>query len=131
MFTALAKVQDPETGLWYQVLDQGSRPGNYLEASASSMFVYSMAKAVRKGYVDQRALEVARRGYKGLLENLVSIDGKGWIDLHQCCAVAGLGGDPYRDGSYEYYVGEPVRDNDPKAVGPFILAALEIEQLAE
>ena len=127
MFAALEKVQDPKTGLWYQVLDQGDRQGNYLEATGSSMFVYAMAKGVRKGYVDARYLAVARKGYEGLLNHLVTVDEKGWVNLHQCCAVAGLGGNPYRDGSYEYYVGETVRKNDPKGVGPFILAALEFE----
>lgn len=128
MFTALAQVQDPETGLWYQVLDQGNRDDNYLEATASSMFVYSMAKAVRKGYVDSKFFGVACKGYQGLLDHLVTVDEKGWINIRQCCSVAGLGGNPYRDGSLEYYLGEPVRDNDPKAIGPFILAALEFER---
>ena len=94
------------------------------------MFVYSMAKAVRLGYVDKKYLEVAHKGYEGLLTHLVSIDEKGWINLHQCCAVAGLGGTPYRDGSYDYYVNEQIRKNDPKGIGPFILAALEFEKLA-
>ena len=128
MFAALANIQDQETGLWHQVLDQGKRNGNYLEATASSMFVYSMAKAVRKGYADKHVLDVARKGYQGLLNNLVTVDEKGWINLHQCCAVAGLGGNPYRDGSYQYYIGEKIRKNDPKGIGPFILAALEFER---
>ena len=128
MFTALAKVQDSKTGLWYQVLDQGDRSGNYLEATASSMFVYSMAKAVHKGYIDQSFMDVAKKGYEGILNELVSIDENGYIDLHQCCSVAGLGGNPYRDGSYEYYIGEKIRKNDPKGIGPFILAGLEFEK---
>lgn len=131
MFTALTKVQDPATGLWYQVLDQGTRPGNYREATASCMFVYAMARSVRKGYVDERYLESARKGYAGILKELITVDGNGWVDIHYCCSVAGLGGTPYRDGSYEYYIGEKVRTNDPKAIGPFILAALEFEQIQQ
>lgn len=127
MFAALAKVQDPSTGLWYQVLDQGDRKGNYLEGSASCMFAYSMAKAVRNGYVDSSYLPVARKGWEGILNELTTVDEKGWLNIHQCCAVAGLGGNPYRDASYEYYIGEKIRKNDPKAVGPFILTALEFE----
>ena len=131
MFTALAKVQDEKTGLWYQVLDQGSREGNYLEATASCMYAYSMAKAVRMGYVDKKFLDVARKAYKGILNQLTTVDENGYVNIHQCCAVAGLGGNPYRDGSFEYYIGEKIRKNDPKAVGPFILAALEFERLAK
>ena len=129
MFAALAKVQDSKTGLWYQVLDQGDREGNYLEATASCMYVYSMAKAVHKGYVDQKYLEVAKNGYQGILDDLVTVDENGYVDIHQCCSVAGLGGNPYRDGSFEYYIGEKVRKNDPKAIGPFILAGLEFEMM--
>ena len=127
MFEALAKVQDKETGLWYQVLDQGNRDGNYLEATASCMFVYSMAKAVRMGYVGEKYMDIAKKGYQGILDELVTVDENGYVDIHRCCSVAGLGGDPYRDGSFEYYIGEEIRKNDPKAIGPFILAALEFE----
>ncbi|MGH2270675.1 glycoside hydrolase family 88/105 protein [Anaerohalosphaeraceae bacterium U12dextr] len=129
LFTALTKYQDSQTGLWYQVVDQGGRQGNYLEASASSMFVYAMTKAVRVNAVGKKYLAVARKGYQGILTHLITEDSDGLVSIHQCCAVAGLGGTPYRDGSYEYYIGEPVRDNDPKAIGPFILAALEWERL--
>lgn len=129
MFAAVVKVQDPATGLWYQVLDQGDREGNYLEATASNMFVYAMAKAVRKGYVDDKYLDAAKKGYQGILNELVTVDENGFVNIHKCCSVAGLGGDPYRDGSFEYYIGEKVRSNDPKAIGPFILAGLEFSTL--
>lgn len=124
---AAFKVQDPDTGLWYQVMDQGKRAGNYLEASGSCMFVYSAAKAVRMGYVPGEMLEPARRGYYGILDHLIRVDADGMVNLEQVCSVAGLGGTPYRDGSYEYYVSEKVHANDYKGVGPFILAALEME----
>lgn len=122
----IKKYQDKETGLWYQVLDQGSREGNYLEATASSMFAYTLLKAVRKGYISSDYKNVATKAYNGIVENLIKDNGDGTISLTQCCSVAGLGGDPYRDGSYEYYISEPIRDNDPKGVGPFIMASIEM-----
>jgi unsaturated rhamnogalacturonyl hydrolase len=124
---ATAQVQDAASGLWYQVLDQGTRAGNYHEASASCMFVYALAKGVRKGYLPASYLAVARRGYTGIVRDLITVDEQGLVTLERVCAVAGLGGEPYRDGSFEYYVGERVAANDYKGVGPFILAALEIE----
>ena len=122
----IKKYQDSKSGLWYQVLDQGSRDGNYLEATASSMFAYALLKAVRKGYISNDYKAIATKAYSGIVENLVRDNGDGTISLTKCCAVAGLGGNPYRDGSYEYYIKEPVRDNDPKGVGPFIMASLEM-----
>ncbi len=119
------KYQDPKTGLWYQVLDQGNHEGNYLEATASSMFTYALLKASRKGYISADYKEIAIKAYRGILDNLIRDNGDGTISLTKCCSVAGLGGNPYRDGSYEYYIKEPVRDNDAKGVGPFIMASLE------
>ncbi len=124
---ALVKVQDETSGLWYQILDMPDRAGNYLEASASAMFVYAFAKGVREGYLTQDYLLSARRGYHGLLQNLIKVDSQGLLTLDGTCGGAGLGGEPYRDGSFEYYVSEQVIPNDPKGVGPFILAALEME----
>ncbi|UGU16674.1 glycoside hydrolase family 88 protein [Sinomicrobium kalidii] len=125
---ALSNFQDKDSGLWYQVVDMGDREGNYLEASGSSMFVYSMAKGVRKGYLPESYLEVARKGYQGVLDNLIEVEDNGVVNITQVCAVAGLGGNPYRDGSYEYYINEKIRANDPKATGPFILASLELDR---
>jgi unsaturated rhamnogalacturonyl hydrolase len=124
---AVAQAQDSASGLWYQVLDQGQRAGNYHEASASCMFVYALAKGVQQGYLPTNFLAVARQGFDGIVRDLISVDPQGLVTLERVCAVAGLGGNPYRDGSYDYYVGERVAANDYKGVGPFILAALEIE----
>jgi unsaturated rhamnogalacturonyl hydrolase len=126
--TALVKVQDEATGLWYQILDLPDRAGNYLETSASAMFVYAFTKGVRKGYLVQDYLLSARRGYLGMLQNLIKIDSGGLLTLENVCGGAGLGGEPYRDGSFEYYVTEKIIPNDPKGVGPFILAVLEMER---
>ena len=125
---AVTKYQDSESGLWYQVLDQGDREGNYLEASGTSMFTYTFAKAAKKGYLSEEYMQVAEKAYDGLLKNLVSVEENGVVNLNQVCAVAGLGGDPYRDASFEYYVNEEIRSNDPKGTGPFILASLQLNK---
>ena len=127
----IARVQDPVTGLWWDVLDQPNRAGNYLEASASSMFAYALAKGARLGYLDARYRAVAQRGFDGLLRNLVRENADGTVSLTNVVQVSGLGGNPRadgstRDGSFGYYVSEPVVTDDYKGVGPFILAALEL-----
>lgn len=132
---ALLAVQDPATGLWRQVLDQGERPGNYLEASGACMIVYAMAKGARTGRLRGARtgrlpgcwLDTARLSYRQIIDHFVRVDDRGEVHLHGTCGMAGLGGDPYRDGSYEYYIGEPVITDEPKGVGAFILASVEIE----
>lgn len=125
------RIQDPKTGLWYQVLDKSGEEGNYLESSCSTMFVYSLFKAVRKGYIDKSYLKVALKGYNGILKNFIEVDKDGVISITNACAVAGLGGKNYRMGDYTYYINETIRSNDPKAVGPFIMASLEWERLQQ
>ncbi|MEQ8472231.1 MAG: glycoside hydrolase family 88 protein [Marinoscillum sp.] len=122
------RYQDAESGVWYQVLDKGNQEGNYLEASCSSMFVYFLAKALKKGYIDPSYQKVAETGYQGILKEFIRTNDDGTIRLIQICGVAGLGGDPYRDGTFDYYVNEIIRPNDPKGVGPFIMAALLMEE---
>jgi len=127
----VANVQDPVTGLWWDVLDQPNRAGNYLEASASSMFAYALAKGARLGYLEARYRTIAERAFGGIIANLVRENGNGTVSLINIVQVSGLGGarrrdGSYRDGSYEYYISEPVVTDDYKGVGPFILAALEL-----
>ncbi|WP_162053317.1 glycoside hydrolase family 88/105 protein [Pontibacter pamirensis] len=129
MAKAIAQYQDKDTGLWWQVVDMGGREGNYLEASASSMFTYFLVKAAKKGHIDQQYMQHAQKAYTGILNNFIEKNPDGTISITNVCAVAGLGGDPYRDGTYEYYINEERRDNDPKAVAPFIMASLEFEEL--
>ncbi|MET0553752.1 MAG: pectate lyase, partial [Vicinamibacteria bacterium] len=132
---AAVKVQDPKTGTWWQVLDQPGREKNYLEASVTAMFSYSLLKGARLGYLDKKYGGAGRRAYEGALKEFVAVSPEGLAEIHKVCAVAGLGGDPekerYRSGEYDYYVNERIRSNDPKAVGPFILASLEIEEAAK
>ncbi len=123
---ALAQVQDPATGLWYDVLDQPNRAGNYHEASASAMFVYAMAHGVGRGYLPEHYRAVAERGFDGLVRELVKTNADGTLSLTQVCQVSGLGGAQQRDGSYEYYIHEPIVTDDHKGVGAFIMAALEL-----
>ena len=127
----VVKWQDPASGLWWQVLDQGDRQGNYLEATASAMFVYSLAKAINLGYLPREKYETAvLKGYQGILDKLIRTDDKGAINLTQCCSVAGLGSyNKPRDGSFNYYISEPIVENDLKGVGPFILAGIELQKL--
>ncbi|GAB2465710.1 hypothetical protein GCM10011375_34020 [Hymenobacter qilianensis] len=127
----LAKYQDQKTGTWSLVVDQGSRKGNYAEASGSSMFVYMLAKGVRMGYLDKSYQKVADKGYQGLLKTFVANEADGALAFNGTVSVGGLGGKPYRDGSFEYYLSEPLRKNDLKGVGPFILASVEMEIAAE
>ena len=127
----LAKYQDQESGAWYQVIDQGKRAGNYLEASASCMFVYALAKGARLGYIPEKFAANAKKGYQGILQNFVEKEANGSLSLNKTVSVGGLGGTPYRDGTYEYYLSEPIRKNDLKGIGPFIFASVEMEIGAE
>lgn len=124
---AIARVQDPKSGLWWEVLDKGGRKGNYLEASASCMFVYALARGVRLGYLPRKYLENARRGYAGILSHFVHAAPGGEVSLTGTVKGAGLGGHPYRDGTYAYYIGEKTAANDPKGIGAFLLASTEME----
>ncbi len=127
----LMSYQDKETAVWYQVTDQGNRTGNYLEASASTMIVYAMAKGIRKGYLSSGLIPQVKKAYKGVVTEFVTVTEAGLVNLNKNCSVAGLGPDDsrHRDGSFEYYISEPIVVNDGKGVGAFILASAEIEKL--
>lgn len=126
---AIIKVQDEASGVWYQVMDKGGKEGNYLEASGSCMFVYAMAKGILKGYLSEEYLDTVVKGYKGSIDTFIEVDEDGLVNLKGTCMGAGLGGTPYRDGSYEYYINEPVRYNDLKGIGAFIQASAQVERL--
>lgn len=147
--TALVKCQDPKTGVWYDVLDVKD-DRNYLESTASSMFAYCLLKGYRKGYLDESFRDAGVKAYNGILKHFIKVNPDKTISLTRCCEVSGLGPgatptvlkavkklkkapqvkeNRRRDGSFEYYISEPIRDNDGKGVGPFIWASLEMEQL--
>jgi len=122
---ALEKYQDTTTKAWYQVTIYGGREGNYLETSGTAMFAYAWAKGAINGWLDKRYLEKAKETFDGLTKNFITVNADKTINITKCCVVSGLGGEKnYRDGSFEYYISEPIRDNDAKTVGPFITAAL-------
>ncbi len=133
---SVVKYQDKKTGVWYDVLDVKSDK-NYLESTASSMFAYVLLKGYRKGYLSEEYLKAGVKAYNGILKQFIKLNADKTISLTRCCAVSGLGPGPgpyvkkpnyKRDGSFEYYMSEPIRDNDAKGVGPFIWASLEMEQ---
>lgn len=125
--TAVTKYQD-KSGLWYQVPDLATKKGNYLEASGSSMLVYALAKGVHKGYLPASFEKVANKGFIGLITKLIKVDADGEIHITQVCASAGLGGNPYRDGSYEYYISEKIKVDNSHGLGAFLLAAIELNK---
>ena len=136
LVTPILDVQDEETGLWYQVLDQGNRGKNYLESSGSSMFVYFLLKMIRKGYITGEIAEQAKKaglkGFEGLVTHKLITDNQGEVHLIDICRGAGLGKYytecQYRDGSFEYYTQrEPIVVDNFQGLGPFMLAALEVE----
>ena len=127
--TSLEKFRDKKTGMWYQVTDKGGEKGNYIESSGSAMFIYSWAKAAQKGYLPKSYGEKAEKAYNQFVKQFIKKNTDGTISLTDACSVAGLGGSPrYRDGSYDYYISEPKRDNDPKAVAPFIMASVLLKK---
>ena len=149
-FDAILKWQDKESGVWYQVMDSPGREGNYLESTCSAMFTYALLKAYRKGYVGEKYRDAGIKAYKGMIQHFIKVHPDKTISLTECCSVAGLGPavtpeveaamkkinpkgsvkeNRKRDGSYQYYLSEPIRDNDAKGVGPFIWASLEMEML--
>ncbi|MBC8053017.1 MAG: glycoside hydrolase family 88 protein [Sphingobacteriaceae bacterium] len=123
-------VQDSKTGVWYDILNMPAAKGNYLESSASSMFIYALAKGVRLGYLPESYMSVVRKGYDGILKEFVETVNADKVNLTKTVSVSGLGGKPYRDGSYEYYLSEKVITNDPKGVGSFMSASNEMELAA-
>jgi unsaturated rhamnogalacturonyl hydrolase len=132
MFTdlseSLLKYRDAEKKLWHQIVDQGGRKGNYIETSSSLMFIYSLAKGANKGYLPEEYYQIAEESFKSLLNNFIITDENGFRYLQNTVSVGGLGGEPYRNGSYEYYLSEPIRVNDFKGYGPLILAAIELNK---
>ena len=149
-FDAILKWQDKDSGVWYQVMDSPSREGNFLESTCSAMFTYALLKAYRKGYVGEKYRDAGIKAYKGIINKFIKVHPDKTISLTECCSVAGLGPaetpeviaamkkinpkgsvkeNRRRDGSYAYYLSEPIRYNDAKGVGPFIWASLEMEML--
>ncbi len=127
----IAQYADPETGMYYQVVDRGGSEGNYLETSGSSMIAYAMMKGARLGVIDKKYSEMGKKTFDGICNKYLRISEDGELNLGGICLVAGLGPEDNRrrDGSYEYYISEPVVDNDAKGVAPFVLCYTEVKRL--
>mgnify|MGYP002623910440 CR=1 FL=1 len=123
---SLLKYQDKKTRMWYQLTTLGGTDGNYLESTGTIMYCYAMAKGAGKGYLPKCYRRAACKIFDGIVKHSTRQNEDGTVSITRCCAVAGLGGAQQRDGSVAYYLSEPVRNDDPKAVGPFILAAYEL-----
>lgn len=125
----LPKWADPKTGMWYQVLDCPERKGNYQEATCSIMFTYAFLKGLRKGYIDDSHADYIKGLYQKFIDRFIKENPDGTISMTDCCAVGGLGGKQMRKGDFDYYLSEPIIDNDCKGIGPFIWASLEWEAM--
>ena len=126
---AIEKQRDPETGMWYQVTDLHDREGNYLESSGSIMFIYTWVKGAQNGYLPAEFLDKGEAAYDQFLARFIKENADGTISVTDGVSVSGLGGEKnYRDGSFEYYISEPIRDDDPKAVGPFIMTSVLLDR---
>lgn len=114
------------SGLWYQVVDKKGLDGNYFEASASAMFAYFFAKGIRLGLLPNAPYGAASgKAMDGFAEKLTHVDREGGVHLSGICMVAGLGGNPYRDGSFKYYCAEPVVVDDFKGLAALLFAIAE------
>src|SRR5262245_60245413 len=139
------RFQDRKSGLWFEVMDQPKTAGNYLESSASAMFVYVIAKGVNRGYLDRRLARNAIDGYAGLVRDKVEKDAQGQWSLIDIVQSAGLGAPPEwppgsppasrrdtmprgRDGSAQYYLEQPVVKDHSWGLGAFIRAGVEVQE---
>jgi unsaturated rhamnogalacturonyl hydrolase len=124
---SILNFRDPKLKLWYQVANKGNEKGNYIETSSSTMFIYSFAKGSNKGYLDSKYFKIAEESFKSLQNHFIT-HGKDVFYLTNVCSVAGLGGTPFRQGDFNYYINEPKRINDFKGYGPLLLASIELEK---
>ena len=123
------KYRDSQTGMWYQLTNLQDREGNYLESSGSIMFIYTWVKGAQNGYLPKEYLEKGETAFDQFVNRFIRENDDGTISVTDVCSVAGLGGDKiYRDGSFEYYISEPIRDVDTKAIGPFIMTSILLDR---
>ena len=126
----LERYVDPETHMFWQVVDKIGKEGNYPETSGSAMIAYAMMKGARLGFVDKKFAKLGEQVFNGICKQyLTETDGK--LNLGGICLMAGLGPETNkkRDGTFEYYISEPVVENDAKGTGPFVMAYTEIKRL--
>ena len=130
LMTSVARYADAETGMYWQVPDQGGREGNYLETSGSAMMAYAMLKGARLGFLDKEYAAKGQKTFNGIMDKYLTVT-DGVLNLGGICLVAGLGpeNNRRRDGSYAYYISEPIVENDAKGVAPFVMAYTEVKRL--
>lgn len=130
MMEGLLPYQDRDSGMFWQVVDQGGREGNYLETSGSSMMAYAMLKGARLGILDKKYAEEGLKTFRGISDRYLTFEGENLV-LDGICLVAGLGPekDKRRDGTYAYYISEPVVKNDAKGAAPFVMCYTEVARL--
>ena len=131
LMASMARYADGETGMYWQVPDQVGREGNYLETSGSAMMAYAMLKGARLGQLDKEYAAKGKKTFDGIVKKYLTFTESGKLNLGGICLVAGLGpqNNRRRDGTYEYYISEPVVMNDAKGVAPFVLAYTEVKRL--
>jgi unsaturated rhamnogalacturonyl hydrolase len=131
LIDSITAYRDGESGMYWQVVDQPGRDGNYLETSGSSMIAYAQLKGARLGILDSKYSSLGRQTFDGICKKYLKVSEGGELNLGGICLVAGLGpeNNRRRDGSYEYYVSEPIVENDAKGVAPFVLCYTEIIRL--
>ena len=130
LMAALVKYQDA-SGMWYQLVNLGQMEDNYLETSGTAILSYALLKGTRLGYLPKECAEAGKKAFAGICDKYLSEDEQGKMHLGGICLVAGLGGKQHRDGTYAYYMSEPVVADDAKGVGPFLLAYTEMRRLGD
>ena len=124
LINSMIKYQD-ESGMWYQIVNYGGMDKNYLETSGSSIMAYALLKGVRLGILPESYVEYAKKAIDGICDKYLKTK-EGEMSLGGICLVAGLGGKDRRPGTDDYYMSEPIVEDDAKGVGPFLLAYTEL-----
>ena len=125
LIDSMLPYQDEETGMWYQVVNRGGIKPNYLETSGSAIFAYAIMKSVRLGFLDESYFQYGEKAFSGICRTYLSEE-NGELQLGGICLVAGLGNKEMREGTFDYYMREPIVKNEAKGVAPLILAYIEI-----
>jgi unsaturated rhamnogalacturonyl hydrolase len=125
LIDSMLPYQDEKTGMWYQVVNRGRISPNYLETSGSAIFAYAIMKSVRLGLLEPSFFSYGRKAFDGICEKYLS-EKDGELQLGGICLVAGLGNKEMREGTFDYYMREPIVQNDAKGVAPLILAYTEV-----
>ena len=130
MMSSVSAYADPESGMYHQVVDRPGEEGNYLETSGSSMIAYAMLKGARLGVLEKKYAAQGRKTFDGIVNRYLRFE-DGSMELGGICLVAGLGpeNDRRRDGTYAYYISEPVVSNDAKGVAPLVMCYMEVKRL--